>query len=58
MVKSGVATPFQPQTPNTIFDRVSLASHQDGITDLLNRNYAPWSIMPPAQWVTNTRRMP
>ncbi len=41
-----------------VFDRVSLESIRAGIGDLCRRNFAPWSIVPPVEWVENIRRMP
>ncbi len=49
---------FLTFTENYAVDLVSLASLRAGIRDLLNRNFQPWSVMPPVKWVENTRRMP
>lgn len=42
----------------THFDRISLAAMRTAAADLLERNFAPWSIMAPIDWARTVRRMP
>jgi len=41
-----------------VIDLIARDSLRAGIRELRERNFAPWSVMPPAEWAEAVRRMP